>query len=601
MLYNKNKYFSSYILMDYTYKLKPKKTQKLYKNVKDEDKFLFEDYSPPIKNIKYDSFFFRSDILTDYTKQINTIFTKNGKQSLFKQNYKLYNMDDIVYYLLSRPGVRTRNYNKIIKSVEWQEIKKYIIALIPTVLAKICTQNVSSKYIIGTFNKNIKKLISDEISNIYNDDIVILAPREIENYISYEKIKLNHRSDSDSSSSNSDSSSSDSDSSDSDMSEEEDYILKRIQEINEELDEDIEEELKESDEVFQDPEEIIEKMNDYEDLEFANYREQFKEKLKMIVGFMIVSREKCKIYPNDYILNLICANMPGVGSILLGLYLYTILKHPIVPITTNNLLEDLELSGEGMIYYDKIKKSKTFKKKYKNESKYGINVFKRKFMTNDDLIPTNGIAILELANSYFNYPGLCSYEKFGFEYDNNLFSNSQDTKCMYEHGNLPMIIKFGDNTTSGCYNGLTINEKIKKILNIVVGNEQCSRNKLCIIKNDKYKKLLSNLNSLILYQDLHMKLKKSNNYEIIKSRIMTDELKENLSDILDIVDRIKPSDEINYDYIKRIIYYIENDNITPDVQILLNYFVGGFKKNTKKNKNISKKNKNISKKNKFIS
>ena len=120
----------------------------------------------------------------------------------------------------------------------------------------------------------------------------------------------------------------------------------------------------------------------------------------MIVGFMIVSRGKCKIFPNDYILNLICTNMSGVGSILIGLYLYTILKHPIVPITTEDLLmtENLELSGDAFVYYDKIKKSKTFKKKYKYESEYGIYVFKRRFTTTDDLIHTNGIAILELAN-----------------------------------------------------------------------------------------------------------------------------------------------------------------------------------------------------------
>ena len=416
--------------MQYTYTLKPKKTQKLYRNVRNEDTILFKDYSPSSEIIKYNSFFFRSDILIEYVKKINTIFKKNGKQSLFKENYKLYNMDDIVYHLLNKPGVRTRNYNRIIQSDKWQTIKKYIIGLIPSVLSKMCSKNVNRGYTKSSFNRNIKKLISEEASHIYDDDIVIMAPREIEHYISYEKIKKKveetKKDDSDS---------------DSDSSDEEDYTLKRIYDIDEELDENIEEKLEDMDEEIneeledmdeeineefeesEEPEEMIEKIDDYKKLKFADYKEQFKEKLKMFVGFMIVSRGKCKIFPNDYILNLICTNMHGVGSILIGLYLYTILRHPILPMTGEDLLmtENLELSGDAIVYYDKIKKSKTFRKKYKNESKYGIYVFKRKFKTDDDLIPTNGLAILELANSYYNYPGLCLYEKIGFEYDKTLF------------------------------------------------------------------------------------------------------------------------------------------------------------------------------------
>lgn len=572
--------------MEYAYTLKSNKKRKLYdEDIPDEDKILFEDYSSPKKNIKYNSFFFRSDILIEYTKKINKIFKKNNKISLFKENYKLYNMDDIVYYLLNKPGVRTRNYNKIIQSNEWIKIKKYIIALIPSILGKICSKNVNEGYTKQTFNKNIQKIISGEVSHIYDDDIVIMAPREIEHHISYKKIMKTKKArinNSNSNSNNRNNSDSDSDSSD-----EEDYILERTEDINEELNEDIEEE------YSVEMEDIIEKINDFEELNFASYEEQFKEKLKMIVGFMIVSRGKCKIFPNDYILNLICTNMSGVGLILIGLYLYTILKHPIVPITTDDLLitEDLELSGNASIYYDKIKKSKTFKQKYKNESKYGINIFERKFMTTDDLIPTNGIAILELAYSYYNYPGLCLYEKIGFKYDKYLFLKNYDVRCVYDYGNLPMSIDFSDDNTSGCYAGLSIEEKIRKILNIIVGNEQCSRNKICSIQNNTYKKLLSDLNELILYQDAHMKFDNIVNYDIIKNKEIN-----KLSSILDMINQIKPSSEINYNYIKQIINDIENNNITPEVEILLNFFTGGKRKNIskksiKKNKNITKKNK----------
>ena len=570
--------------MQHTYTLKPKKTQKLYRNVRNEDTILFKDYSPSSEIIKYNSFFFRSDILIEYVKKINTIFKKNGKQSLFKENYKLYNMDDIVYHLLNKPGVRTRNYNRIIQSDKWQTIKKYIISLIPSVLSKMCSKNVNRGYTKSSFNRNIKKLISEEASHIYDDDIVIMAPREIEHYISYEKIKKKVEE------TKKDDSDSDSD------SDEEDYTLKRIYDIDEELDENIEEKLEDMDEEIneefeepEEPEEIIEKIDDYKKLKFSDYKEQFKEKLKMFVGFMIVSRGKCKIFPNDYILNLICTNMPGVGSILIGLYLYTILKHPILPMTGEDLLmtENLELSGDAIVYYDKIKKSKTFRKKYKNESKYGIHVFKRKFTTDDDLIPTNGLAILELANSYYNYPGLCLYEKIGFEYDKTLFSKNSDTFCVYDYGNLPMSLNFGDDAVSGCYAGLSIEEKITKILNIIVGNEQCSRNQICFIQNNSHKKLLSTLNELIVYQDSYMRFNYTSDYEIkINKKI------NKYTEILNIINQNKPYYEINYNYIKQIIHDLENNNITSDIEILLTHFTGGKKQNkTKKQKHNKIKNK----------
>ena len=46
--------FSLYILMEYTYTVKSNKKRKLYdENIPDEDKILFEDYSLPKTNIKY--------------------------------------------------------------------------------------------------------------------------------------------------------------------------------------------------------------------------------------------------------------------------------------------------------------------------------------------------------------------------------------------------------------------------------------------------------------------------------------------------------------------------------------------------------------------
>jgi len=343
-------------------------------------------------------------------------------------------------------------------------------------------------------------------------------------------------------------------------------------------------------------EDIIQKLNEFEELNFASYEEQFKEKLKMIVGFIIVSRGKCKIFPNDYILNLICTNMSGVGSILIGLYLYTILRHPILPMTGENLLfsENLELTGNSIAYYKKIKKSKTFKKKYRIESKYGIDIFKRKFMTMDDLIPTNGMAILELSNSYYNYPGLCLYQKIGFEYDKNLFSKDPDIRCIYDYGNLPMSIDFSDENLAGCYGGLTTDGKIRKLLNIIVGNGQCNRNKICTINNEKHKRLLSALNELIVYQDSYIRLNNIVDYDIKKNKKI-----KKYNNILDAINLMKSLDETNYEYIKKIIFDIENNNITSDVERLLTNFSGGkrkytfkkytFKKSITKKKRMTKK------------
>ena len=51
--------------MQYTYTLKPKKTQKLYRNVRNEDTILFEDYIPDSENIKYNSYFIYAKIIVE--------------------------------------------------------------------------------------------------------------------------------------------------------------------------------------------------------------------------------------------------------------------------------------------------------------------------------------------------------------------------------------------------------------------------------------------------------------------------------------------------------------------------------------------------------
>jgi hypothetical protein len=108
-----------------------------------------------------------------------------------------------------------------------------------------------------------------------------------------------------------------------------------------------------------------------------------KIKLQSVMGFLIVQKGECSFRPNDYAVNLICVKdgaEPGTGQLLIGLYLYTILKRP----------------------------------------------------------PPVQLGLLELAGGYYNISGLCLYSKFGFV-PNMDFSVSG---CFDYPGNMPMILDF---------------------------------------------------------------------------------------------------------------------------------------------------------------
>ena len=293
----------------------------------------------------------------------------------------------------------------------------------------------------------------------------------------------------------------------------------------------------------------------------------------------MVNRGKCKIYPNDYMLNLICTNEKGIGSVIIGLYLYTILKHPI---TTDylDIFDDESselvdrLNGNGKMIYKKIKKNK-ISNKFKYERKYGIQLYKRKFKTDEPLIPTNGVALLELANGYNNVAGLCSYEKFGFSYDKTMFSNDVFTECTDEVGNIPMNIYFGDDTTDRCYTGLSMQEKIYKVLNISIGNsgETCNRNYICDAKlysenGKKISKFYKQLNNLKLYQEYFMQIYNSPSYNIVNSDDL-DELNDDDIELLNIINNDLMNIgkyESNYQLIIKLIEAIENETIIPELE-----------------------------------
>jgi hypothetical protein len=569
-----------------------KKIKKLYnknilKNILKNDEIIFESYAPLPEQINYNSFFFRSDIIDDFTTELNNTYRINNKQSPLMTEYKLYNIDEIISSILVKNGPQTRTYQDQIQSTEWRNMRKYIISLIPISLGNVCHSNVNKSYVRGVINEQILPLINSN-KNEYSQDLIIIAPRTIENYITYtrpltsEKKRASDSTNSDSTNSDSTNSSSsnrsDSTSTNADSESDDQYSIDSSY-YDSELDDDDDGDLK----MKRMEDKIFSKMK--KDLKFAKYEKQLKLKLKMIAGFMVVSRGQCKLFPNDYVLNLICSNVQGFGSMLLGLYLYTILRHPIILISKSNLLKKnmtlkktkhKPLTERATIQYNKSKHSKTFKKKYKSESTYGISMFQKQFITTDELIPTNGNALLELAGGYFNYSGLCSYQKFGFEYNKSMFSKTQ---CIYDHENMPMSIYFGSNATKGCYANLSIPEKINKVFQIIVGNEQCPRDNICRIKNEQHQKLLSNLKSIIMYQDAMNQFNKS-----LKAKFTitsNNKFDTNMNNILDTANLIKDDNQTTYQFIKEVIENIENDTEDPFIEILLNNLSGGSKSNKK--------------------
>ncbi len=246
-----------------------------------------------------------------------------------------------------------------------------------------------------------------------------------------------------------------------------------------------------------------------------------KEKLDKIAGFIIVELGECKLYSKAYSIKLICSNkkiaISGLGSILMGAYLFTILSHP-----------------ESMQENSKIEFP--YGKGYHQSVNNGIL-----FGTDEPLLPIQHKAILELADAYINSGGLCMYEKFGFKYNpemyklkplyNNVNPNtnvkgiylpksetstitiSKQTKkqkvnknalelslqskdyCFYDRHNLPMMIDFN---THPLYSSAP--DKRQIIVNITLGAKYpaIEKSKICNIREPIKQKLLGYLKFFIL-------------------------------------------------------------------------------------------------------
>lgn len=224
------------------------------------------------------------------------------------------------------------------------------------------------------------------------------------------------------------------------------------------------------------------------------FEEFSKYKLDSIIGFVIVEKGMCKRYANAYGINLICSRSgveSGIGSLLMGLYLYTIVSHP------------KELSSSAVINYQS---GKAFINYQLIEIPDEISYQKPLFSTSDELIPLQHIGILELAGSYLNAAGLCLYEKFGFRYEPLLLK--QD--CFLDIENLPMILSFSSNPKYKPYWKNNI-EQIKQILiKISIGYKNpdgtsydvplSGRSKVCGLRDRNAQKLYGYLRNLYIFE-----------------------------------------------------------------------------------------------------
>ncbi len=180
-----------------------------------------------------------------------------------------------------------------------------------------------------------------------------------------------------------------------------------------------------------------------------------EEKFSQIVGFCIVKRGDCAKYGKVYTLNLVCSKRgENVGSYFVGLYLYTILCHP--------------LDASEILIAPKITK---LTETDNADTYYGI--------------PLPYIGLLELSGGYKNVPGLCLYSKFGFNIDTSL--SGRGSNCFVDLNNLAMKNDFiGDSSIS-------VEERKTKIVSIVKREDPgFEKHLICSIKDiDKQNEMIA--------------------------------------------------------------------------------------------------------------
>ena len=213
-----------------------------------------------------------------------------------------------------------------------------------------------------------------------------------------------------------------------------------------------------------------------------------ERRLEGVVAFVIVEMGECAKYPSAYSINLICTDLEkaisGTGSVLMGAFLYTILSHP------NNTKPKAPIN---------FPTGKSFLKVTSKRLSDGRVIENCTFGSDEGLIPVQQIAVLELASAYNNPGGLCMYEKFGFTYDQTMYSD--DTKgidCFSDRDNLPMLINF---TTKPGYAEINNELRKDKVVKITAGIDKgFAKSKICSVRGEE-QKLLGMLKSIKIYID----------------------------------------------------------------------------------------------------
>jgi hypothetical protein len=170
----------------------------------------------------------------------------------------------------------------------------------------------------------------------------------------------------------------------------------------------------------------------------TNLEEILNSKMQTLVSFIIVERNECKKYGNAYALNYICSKIKGTGSLLVGLYVYSIFSHP--PKEAHDLIVKKIAARESdpMVEY------------------YGPDILH--------------MGLLELSGGYQNVPALCLYSKFGFVEDEAL--SGLTSNCFRSDINIAMRTNYPDD--------MTPEEIRQKIVYILLGREtEFEKSKIC--------------------------------------------------------------------------------------------------------------------------
>ena len=378
-------------------------------------------YGSRTEDINYSSYFFRKDIVDNFSKSVLQQIPGDKKASFPLSSYKLYNADDILENIGQRGTFKTRFTEQ---SADYQSLRqKNMDKLIKYLSSKIC-EDIGSNYTKTAVERAISLT---ERKNIF--DIIVLSSKNIET--------MGFASD---------------DEEDSEDEQEAGGQLKSRM-SGPPPDEEYEE-----DEEYE-PELDEESSDSIDDI--------ITHRLSGVVGFIIVELGECKTYPFGYSINLICTNSKapaGSGSILMGLYLYTILCHP----DKKDKINITFPPGKGTINIVEKPKSS-----YEDED----TKFETSFTSSEPLIPVEQFGILELASSYTNPGGLCMYEKFGFQYTESMYGK----QCFEDFNNLPMLIDF--NNKPG-YSELSKEQRQQKVVNITSGTDKgFPKSKICSVRD----------------------------------------------------------------------------------------------------------------------